>query len=311
MSLSLSTTLQTETPFCIHCEKSEEQVETLMVCGGCRKVRYCGRTCQKEHWKVHKQVCTFTKENKSLEKSGDPWKIVESYKDSYHTIAEKNPMLMKVLNREHSQELRKPMQFVYDYFLTNSEKRFVAEDTLILDLGCGNGSDTIEWLLLGAKVIAFDKDNELLNIYKKALDSYTRVRKNLPVNLKSNLILRNEDIVTASFTKKPGVIDIVYCINTLPFIPSNKLKSTLEKIHKCLKRNGLFFGTFYFRNKKIDADSSRFINLVEQLGARHYQGKNLAKSLLTTIGFNVVQYSTSKITACKIDLIAQFVAQKK
>jgi len=26
-------------------------------CGGCKKVSYCGKTHQKEHWRVHKKEC--------------------------------------------------------------------------------------------------------------------------------------------------------------------------------------------------------------------------------------------------------------
>jgi hypothetical protein len=26
-------------------------------CGGCRVARYCGKTCQSQHWKLHKPVC--------------------------------------------------------------------------------------------------------------------------------------------------------------------------------------------------------------------------------------------------------------
>ena len=38
---------------CGNCGKSESH----MVCSGCKKIRYCGRDCQKEHWKVHKKTC--------------------------------------------------------------------------------------------------------------------------------------------------------------------------------------------------------------------------------------------------------------
>jgi hypothetical protein len=27
------------------------------ICGGCQVARYCGRGCQKAHWKQHKPVC--------------------------------------------------------------------------------------------------------------------------------------------------------------------------------------------------------------------------------------------------------------
>jgi hypothetical protein len=27
------------------------------ICGGCLQGRYCGKACQKQHWKQHKPVC--------------------------------------------------------------------------------------------------------------------------------------------------------------------------------------------------------------------------------------------------------------
>ena len=32
--------------------------EALLQCAKCKKREYCGKECQKEHWKLHKKVCT-------------------------------------------------------------------------------------------------------------------------------------------------------------------------------------------------------------------------------------------------------------
>lgn len=42
---------------CANCEKSSTQ---LMLCGRCKSVMYCGRTCQVAHFKKHKAVCRAT-----------------------------------------------------------------------------------------------------------------------------------------------------------------------------------------------------------------------------------------------------------
>jgi hypothetical protein len=43
---------------CVYCEESPERATmTLSRCGACKKVAYCGKACQKAHWKVHKAQC--------------------------------------------------------------------------------------------------------------------------------------------------------------------------------------------------------------------------------------------------------------
>lgn len=39
---------------CAYCHKERPGMPK---CGKCRNVCYCGPTCQKEHWKVHKKIC--------------------------------------------------------------------------------------------------------------------------------------------------------------------------------------------------------------------------------------------------------------
>ncbi|KAI4100501.1 MAG: hypothetical protein L6R37_005452 [Teloschistes peruensis] len=41
-------------PSCDNCGKASKE---LKACGGCGKVRYCGKDCQKAGWKEHKRVC--------------------------------------------------------------------------------------------------------------------------------------------------------------------------------------------------------------------------------------------------------------
>jgi len=42
---------------CANCARVSVQ---LMLCGRCKAVRYCGRTCQVAHYKAHKAVCRPT-----------------------------------------------------------------------------------------------------------------------------------------------------------------------------------------------------------------------------------------------------------
>ena len=40
--------------FCGFCAK---RTQNLLICTGCKKIKYCNQNCQKSHWKLHKQNC--------------------------------------------------------------------------------------------------------------------------------------------------------------------------------------------------------------------------------------------------------------
>lgn len=43
---------------CKVCSKSESSSKSLLRCSRCRKVRYCGKECQKKDWPEHKKICS-------------------------------------------------------------------------------------------------------------------------------------------------------------------------------------------------------------------------------------------------------------
>jgi GTPase SAR1 family protein len=49
-----------EGPFCSSCGK-DAKGKSLLRCGGCKKVEYCNRDCQKADWPSHKRICNFDK----------------------------------------------------------------------------------------------------------------------------------------------------------------------------------------------------------------------------------------------------------
>lgn len=42
---------------CAHCHSSEKARGDYSLCGGCKKVHYCGGECQRTHWRDHKVAC--------------------------------------------------------------------------------------------------------------------------------------------------------------------------------------------------------------------------------------------------------------
>ena len=42
---------------CFYCHNSISG--PIKLCSGCKKVCYCNRDCQKAHWKIHRQSCTY------------------------------------------------------------------------------------------------------------------------------------------------------------------------------------------------------------------------------------------------------------
>jgi hypothetical protein len=47
----------------IRCANCKECHTNLVMCSGCRKVRYCGKECQKADWSPHKRACKQAQES--------------------------------------------------------------------------------------------------------------------------------------------------------------------------------------------------------------------------------------------------------
>jgi hypothetical protein len=58
--------IATAGPTCSKCENRPMGDRKLLFCGGCKKVEYCSRDCQKADWKEHKIVCKYFAKDPSI-----------------------------------------------------------------------------------------------------------------------------------------------------------------------------------------------------------------------------------------------------
>lgn len=114
--------------------------------------------------------------------------------------------------------------------------RFETEQSLnfhpfAIDLGCGDGRDTIELLRRGWKVLAIDGQE----------DAITRLRNRLDVDLQllETRVQRFESLAL------PESVDLVNASFSLPFCHPANFSELWQKIVNSLKEGGRFSGQFF------------------------------------------------------------------
>lgn len=162
---------------------------------------------------------------------------------------------------------------------------------IVIDLGCGIGTNSIPLLKQGVKVIAIDNRQYLLNIYDTKLNKKE----------KQLAFLQCSDLLALENYGLDNSADIVLAIDVLPYLPSSYWKSTMQKIMASLKPGGYLFGTVFVKKKCfIPID----IQFHEQLGAYYYSIQNLATRLIKHSGLEMIE--------CRVieEKIYEFAAQK-
>lgn len=145
----------------------------------------------------------------------------------------------------------------------------------ILDLGAGIGVNTLQMAKSGAHVTAIDQSRELLTAFSK-----NSVAIGCPSD---NLRLRRGDITTME--SYGGPFNLVVAMDILPYVPPTALRSTMEKIQKCLEDRGILIGTIFTTD-----DPPVLRELMGQLGAHFYEnGSGFVTQLLRNSGFTVLE----------------------
>jgi SAM-dependent methyltransferase len=101
-----------------------------------------------------------------------------------------------------------------------------------IDIGCGNGIDTVELLKRGWKVLALDKEAHAIELIRKRVISG---------NLQT-LVCTFEDMIL------PNGVDLINASYSLPFCRPDKFREVWTKITAALKPKGYFTGHFFGPN---------------------------------------------------------------
>lgn len=128
--------------------------------------------------------------------------------------------------------------------MTNTYKEFlklVPEGGKILDLGCGSGRDSMNFMKLGYEVTAVDGSKELA---KKAS------------------VLLGKEVIASTFEElelKEKFHGIWACASLL-HIKREDLKIVLNNLYNNLEDNGVFYMSFKYGEKEYVDDKNRYFN---------------------------------------------------
>lgn len=161
----------------------------------------------------------------------------------------------------------------------------------ILDLGSGNGKDSIYFSKKGYNVTALDFSQEALSSIKKRAPEVECIKKDLTkINFKDN-----------SF-------DVIYAHLSLHYFDDKTTKKIFGKIFKILKPNGYLFvkckstdDALYGLGEKIGPD------MYEKKHIRHFFSKEYMKEILSDFKIIKIRKTSSVYRHYKSSFIEAFV----
>jgi len=136
-----------------------------------------------------------------------------------------------------------PSKFAQDF----AKKMVDKNKKTVLEIGCGNGRDSILFALAKRKVTAIDLVPEAIKIAESNAKK-SKVKIDFQVGNAENL--KFED---SSFS----------ALFTLSVLHSTNIKKSIQEIHRVLKKNSIAFVYIYSNVEKIDGTENSFISVDE------------------------------------------------
>lgn len=116
-------------------------------------------------------------------------------------------------------------------YLKFALKKFEEIKGIMVDLGCGAGTISEFLIKLGWKVIAIDKDTDVIEARNKELINSSN----------SKLCIQKSDFKDCNIPRN----DLVYANFSIPFCKREEFDKLWQKIHKSISINGRFAGVFF------------------------------------------------------------------
>ena len=134
----------------------------------------------------------------------------------------------------------KEMYLAYRKFLP-----LIAENSHILDAGCGSGRDSRYFLSKGYSVTAFDASEKM-------------------AELASIYIGQDVQYLTFDQVEAHETYDAIWAAASLLHLPSSELAKTFSHLSKALKKDGLFYASFKYGVDEYNKDGRHFTSLNEE-----------------------------------------------
>lgn len=224
----------------------------------------------------------------------------EINKNSYNQIAGINDTIF-----DTSEPLSNKVSMALEEFIKNLK----IEGNKILNVGCGTGDFDIYLANSGYNVTGMDFSENMtvtcrnkLRIYKESIEKRNRLITNPGFirdnNTKLNSILSNVNpkikFITDDISDMNEISEqynIIIMINTLPFIPENKIERVMENVSKRLYKNGVFivfhFTEAYYNQLKLINSTGKLFDYSLNY-SRLEENKEIAKTELKILRSDMV-----------------------